>query len=813
MEATNAVVTFGDGNMEAVGTGSWTPSQATLSKQTGTPHTGLQLLRVAYNGFADGAAVNGTVIVGHVYHITGWARGDGTSSPLVTSAWMSPTYFAGTSSNSWQSFDVTVVATATYLQFGSHDLSSGHYVEFDDIGVADVTAGSYVAYHAIISKQTTNPHSGNQVIRVAYDGSNNTGLAYQSPGITVGKKYKITGWMRSDGLTTPLFNDAGVNVFCQGTTATTWQYCSATFVAQNGNISFQVLNLAAGRYAEYDDVFVTEVTGYTQVQDRQGIVDGDMEGKPIAIVNGNFEGAAGPPPANWTQLLVTATRVAGTRTGGEGSYVAQLAYNNSDTIGYLYQYISLVIGKTYHVTGWARSVDGVAVPAMRDTSAAGLVWDGTNSTSWQRIDYVAVAQSTGLMMKASSLGVGGAVQFDDLSVIEIGTTAWGTVGANLSKQTASPHSGQYLLRVTADGSGPYGYAIQSGTLTIGKKYHVTGWARSDGVQVPRVYLGGSLLLWYGSTATTWQRIDATGVAAGNTIFYLAQDTNNSGYVEFDDVTVTEDKGKQQVIDKQVVIDGDMEGLPMNLVDAAMEAVGTSAWAAGTATLSKQTTNPHGGNQVLRVTKNGGAYAYAYQTLLTSGHVYHVTGWARNSGHGEIPMMQLGTSVNWTGASSTAWQAIDVTAAANNTTFYLLGSTPSAGNYVEFDDVSIIDVGTSAWSPGSSNATLTKTTTGQHGGKYALRAAWTSGTYVYASGGAIFTPGKTYRMTGWVRSDGTVTPTINMSGGQNVWTGTTATSWQKIDVTFKPLYNSLYLLYYASSPAWVEWDDLFATATN
>jgi hypothetical protein len=66
------------------------------------------------------------------------------------------------------------------------------------------------------------------------------------------------------------------------------------------------------------------------------------------------------------------------------------------------------------------------------------------------------------------------------------------------------------------------------------------------------------------------------------------------------------------------------------------------------------------------------------------------------------------------------------------------------------------------------------------------------------------------MTGWVRSDGAAIPTINMSGGQNIWTGTADTSWQKIDVTFTPLYGALYLLYYANSAAWVEWDDLYAT---
>ncbi len=679
-----------------------------------------------------------------------------------------------------------------------------------DMEMSGVTA--WFVWRIDATKQTTNPHSGRQVIRAGYDGLNATGLIYQNP-LTVGKRYRITGWMRSDGLTTPILNDGSMQNFCFGTTSTSWQYCDKVFLAQNSNVALQTLGLAAGRYAEYDDIFVTEVTGYTQVQDKQSLVDGDMEGKPIALVNGNFEGGAGPPPAGWTQTNVVGTRVAGTRTGGSGFYVAQLAYDNANSSGFLLQYSPFTVGKTYHITGWARSVDGVAVPRVTDSGGVGLPWTGTASTNWQYFDYTGVAQSTGILLWGLSLTTNGAVQFDDITIIDIGSTAWSTVGSVLSKQTTNPHSGKYLMRVTADGSGAYGYAIQSGVLTIGKKYHVTGWARSDGVQVPRVYLGGSFLLWYGSTATTWQRIDATGVAAGNTILYLAQDTNNSGYVEFDDVTVTEDKGKQQVIDKQVVLEGDMEGLPAALVDGAMEAVGTGAWAATTATLSKETVNPHGGNQVLRITKNGGAYAYAYQTVITSGHVYHVTGWTRNSGHGEVPYIQLGSSVNWTGTSSTAWQAIDFTGTANNTTFYLLGSTPSAGNYVEFDDVSIIDIGTSAWSPGSSNATITKSTDSPHSGKYALRVAWGSGTYAYASGGAIFTPGKTYRMTGWVRSDGTVTPTINMSGGQLVWTGTTATSWQKIDVTFKPLYNSLYLLYYSSSPAWVEWDDLFATATN
>jgi len=811
MEATNAAVNFTDGNMEAAGTGAWYPSQATLSKETVTPHTGLQSLRVTYNGFTDGAAYIGGITGGRVYHITGWARGDGGSSPLVSSAWMTPTYFAGTTDNSWQAFDVTVIASTDILQFGSHNLSSGHYVEFDDISVTDVTAGSYPAIAATVSKQTTNPHGGKQVLRVTADGTQVYGDSYQNI-LTTGKRYRITGWARAGGSAAyPSIFFGGNNQVWSGSVSTAWQRFDVTSSPIGGGqlflIAFGVTG--AGQYVEFDDVMVTEATGYTQVQDTQTLVDGDMEGKPVALVNGNFEGAAGPPPAGWTELSIAATRVAGARTGGIGSYVAQIGYNGSSA-GYLYQYSPLSNGNTYRVTGWARSVDGIAVPGVSDSSAAGLRWTGTNSTTWQYFDYTGVSQSTGFMMAASSLGVGGAVQFDDFSIIDTGATAWSAVQSVLSKQTTSPHGGNQVIRIAYDNANADGYAIQA-ILTIGKKYRMTGWMRGDGTSYPQIYLGGGGAVAIGTASTAWQRFDVVKVADLNTLIDLASVNLSAGhYVEFDDVTVTEDKGKQQVINKQVVVEGDMEGLPIAVADAAMEAADTSAWTvnvAGTFAKDATTVRPgSSGTKSLKITYTVNNFASLYQNVLVSGHTYHIQGWFKSDGS-ETAIVYTNSGVAASTASA-SWTPFDAVFLASGVGFQL--QIGSAHGSAWFDDISVVDIGTSAWTPGSSNATLTKSTASPHSGKYALRAAWGSGTYVYASGGDIFTPGKKYRMTGWVRSDGAAIPTINMSGGQNIWTGTADTSWQKIDVTFTPLYGALYLLYYANSAAWVEWDDLYAT---
>jgi len=120
----------------------------------------------------------------------------------------------------------------------------------------------------------------------------------------------------------------------------------------------------------------------------------------------------------------------------------------------------------------------------------------------------------------------------DMEAAGVGSWTAGS-GATLTKQTTSPYSGLRLLRVA--GTAPAN-AYQT-ILTIGKKYRVTGWMRSDGVATPRATDAGGAISVIGTTSTSWQRIDVTGIASN--AGYQLRVNAGTGYVEFDDVSIYE----------------------------------------------------------------------------------------------------------------------------------------------------------------------------------------------------------------------------------------------------------------------------------
>jgi len=125
-----------DGDMEAADTSAWTAgNSATLTKESGTPHGGSLCLRVAYNGVAAPSANQNIVVTGNTYRVTGWARGDGTSVPAFVCGTV---LWAGTSSTSWQSFNVLFTASTITVKLYMNGGVSG-YIEFDDVRVSEIT--------------------------------------------------------------------------------------------------------------------------------------------------------------------------------------------------------------------------------------------------------------------------------------------------------------------------------------------------------------------------------------------------------------------------------------------------------------------------------------------------------------------------------------------------------------------------------------------------------------------------------------------------------------------------------------------------
>jgi hypothetical protein len=124
-----------------------------------------------------------------------------------------------------------------------------------------------------------------------------------------------------------------------------------------------------------------------------------------------------------------------------------------------------------------------------------------------------------------------------------------------------------------------------------------------------------------------------------------------------------------------------------MTDGDMEGVDTSAWTAGnSAVLSKETENPHGGTQVLRVMAVIGDYPFAQQASLAVGKEQRITGWARGNGT-RAPRVGISTTTIWEGTSSTEWQKFDVITTPASENLRLTCVTTGTGT-ADFDDVSV-----------------------------------------------------------------------------------------------------------------------------
>lgn len=125
-----------DGDMEAVGTASWTQyNTSTLSKQPSD--LGTQCLRIVRNGGLGGASQT-CLVVGKLYRIKGKARsGTGTDIPAIGNGDGLSNFWYGTNSTSWQDIDVIIKNSHATL-FLTKITTGNDYVEFDNITVQEI---------------------------------------------------------------------------------------------------------------------------------------------------------------------------------------------------------------------------------------------------------------------------------------------------------------------------------------------------------------------------------------------------------------------------------------------------------------------------------------------------------------------------------------------------------------------------------------------------------------------------------------------------------------------------------------------------
>jgi len=237
-------------------------------------------------------------------------------------------------------------------------------------------------------------------------------------------------------------------------------------------------------------------------------------------------------------------------------------------------------------------------------------------------------------------------------------------------------SGKRTLRITYNGSSSGG-GVQT-ILTVGKKYRITGFARTNdtGIPYPAIIASGAFQ-WAQYTGTSWTRFDFvfTNTYSENVYFYGYQLSEGS-YVEFDDITITEYKGSIQNTEKQLLADGDME------------ASDTANWTSvGGGVITKQTTGSPSGARHIRVTTETTGNPQANQPILTIGRRYRVSGKIKNSG-AAYATVNTGVSVNaYISTLSNTWETFSVTSVAGGSTqLILVCAGVTAPNYCEWDDI-------------------------------------------------------------------------------------------------------------------------------
>jgi len=113
-------------------------------------------------------------------------------------------------------------------------------------------------------------------------------------------------------------------------------------------------------------------------------------------------------------------------------------------------------------------------------------------------------------------------------------------------------------------------------------------------------------------------------------------------------------------------------------------------------------------------------------------------------------------------------------------------------------------GTGSWSV-SHSAILTKGTTNPHGGVQTLNVTY-NGVATPSASQVVFVVGKTYRITGYARGDGSSAPRVLDGSGALSWSGSSSTGWQYFEIVGTAGSTTIYLRLNTGT-GYVEFDDV------
>ena len=141
------------------------------------------------------------------------------------------------------------------------------------------------------------------------------------------------------------------------------------------------------------------------------------------------------------------------------------------------------------------------------------------------------------------------------------------------------------------------------------------------------------------------------------------------------------------------IQSDSKGVNL-CCDGNMERADTDFWTPNNdAVLTKQTGTPNKGIRCFRIGWGGTANPFCQQSsILAAKKFYRITGVARGTGGTAYPRIynNAGSTILWQGTTSAAWQPFDFNFQPATAELRLTSITAS-DDYVEFDDIKIVEV--------------------------------------------------------------------------------------------------------------------------
>ena len=144
---------------------------------------------------------------------------------------------------------------STTMEFNVGNVTTGSQLLADGSMEAVSTSAWSSLYNAILTKETNNPHSGSKLLRIQKGDAN--ALARQD--ITIGKTYRVTGWVRGDGTSFVNTGNGGTDYFIGTPGSTEWEHFDYTSTAGYSYVYFIVTGGTTGNYIEIDDIRVVEV--------------------------------------------------------------------------------------------------------------------------------------------------------------------------------------------------------------------------------------------------------------------------------------------------------------------------------------------------------------------------------------------------------------------------------------------------------------------------------------------------------------------------------------------------------------------------